>query len=175
MTVPAFFGYLFLSCGPPAATGLPFFWHRSLLSLTVITSMFLWLFVLISTSVVFRAFVPLRDDVGPYAGLLLTTVLIEEAVRVGLWFAHKHIAVKLKELAVVGRVAYTELDDLALAYSVGWGHGFLHMLMQFLPFIFITWNDPTVYSRECSSMSLFLVSCLSQLGIFALLAGALPG
>ena len=112
---------------------------------------------------------------GPYAGLLLTTVLIEEAVRVGLWFAHKHIAVKLKELAVVGRVAYTELDDLALAYSVGWGHGFLHMLMQFLPFIFITWNDPTVYSRECSSMSLFLVSCLSQLGIFALLAGALPG
>ena len=72
----------------------------------------------------------------------------------------------------MGHVAYTSLDDLALAYSIGWGHGFLHMMMQFLPFLFLTWNDPTVYSRECPSMSLFLVSCLSQLGMFGILAGA---
>jgi hypothetical protein len=173
MTRPAFFGYLFLSCGPPLALGIPFFWHRSLLSLTVITSMFFWLTVMIVTSMSFRGFVPLRSDVGPYAAMVVVTVLLEELFRVGLWFMHKFSTKKLKELAVTGSVRYDDLDELSLAYSIGWGHGFLHLLIQFLPVLPLTWNKPTSYSTECPQMSLFLVSCLSQLGIFVILAGAL--
>jgi hypothetical protein len=174
MTVPAFFGYLFLSCGTPVASGLPFFWHRSLLSLTVVTAMFAWMFVMIVISMLFRGFVPLRDEPLPFMGLLLASVGIEETFRVGLWYAHKHASVHLRELARVASVGYTELDEMALAYSIGWGHGFLHLLMQFLPFIFLTWNHPTAYSNECPSMSLFMVSCLSQLGMFGVLSGAPP-
>ena len=174
MTKAAFFGYLFLSCGPPLAVGLPFFWHRAFLSLTVITSMFAWLFVMIVTSMLFRGFVPLRSDVGPYAGMLVLTVLLEELARVGLWFVHTFSSKKLRELAHTGYVRYDDQDELSLAYSIGWGHGFLHLLMQFLPFLFLTWNTPTVYTTECTQMSAFLLSCLSQLGFFAILAGAAP-
>lgn len=173
MTASAFFGYLFLSCGPPLAAGLPFFWHRSLLTLTVITSMFAWLLVLIVTAMLFRGFVPLSDGVGPYSGLLVTSVAIEEAFRGVLWLAHKHAGVKLRELAARARVRYSELDELALAYSVGWGHGAVHTMMLFLPFLPLTWEEATLYKQECSRMSTFMVSCLSQLGIFGLLASAL--
>jgi hypothetical protein len=173
MTRPAFLGYLFLSCGPPLALGIPFFWHRSLLSLTIITSMFFWLIVMIVTSMLFRGFVPLQSDVGPYAAMLMFTVLFEELFRVGLWFMHKFSARKLKDLAATGSVRYDDLDELSLAYSIGWGHGFLHLMMQFLPMLPLTWYKPTAYSTECPQMSLFLVSCLSQLGMFSILAGAL--
>lgn len=171
MTKAAFFGYLFLSCGPPLAVGLPFFWHRAFLSLTVITSMFAWLLIMIVTSMLFRGFVPLRSDVGPYSAMLVVTVLLEELARVGLWFVHTFSSRKLRDLAHTGYVRYDDQDELSLAYSIGWGHGFLHLLMQFLPFLPLTWHAPTVYSPECPQMSAFLVSCLSQLGFFAILAG----
>jgi Aph-1 protein len=172
MPATAFFGYLFLSCGPPIAAGLPFFWHRSLLSLTVVTSMFAWLLVLIVTSMLFRGFVPIRDEKGPYAGMLVATVIFEEAFRGLLWYAHKHASVKLRELANVASVGYTEIDELALAYSVGWGHGAVHLMMQFLPFLPLTWGKSTLYDEQCPSMNLFMMSCLTQLGVFGILASA---
>ena len=172
MTVTSFFGYLLLSCGPPLVAGVPFFWHRSLLSLTVITSMFAWLLLLIVTSMLFRGFVPIKDEQGPYAGLLVFSVAVEEAFRIGLWWMHKQASVKLRELATTASVNYTEIDELALAYSIGWGHGAVHMMMQFLPFLPLTTEEATLYDKQCPSISLYTLACLSQLGIFGLLAGA---
>jgi hypothetical protein len=174
MTVPAFFGYLFLSCGPPFAAGGPFLFHRSLLSLTVLTSMFLWLALLIMTSAIFRAFVPLDDSPGRYAPLLVVTVAVEEVARLGFWYIHRKASVKLKSLAERASVRYSALDELALAYSVGWGHAFTHMLFEFMPFLPLTWYSATAYSSLCPNMSIFLVSVLTLLGIFALLAGMRP-
>ena len=172
MTTTAFFGYLFLSCGPPLAAGLPFFYHRSMLSLTTITSMFAWLAIIILVSAMFRAFVPLEQDAAGYFPLLLVTVAVEEAARVGFWFLHKSAGTKLKQLAATASVRFSPLDELALAYAVGWGHGFTHLLFQFGPFLPLTWYTATAYSSNCPNMSIFLVSCLTQLGMFAILAGA---
>lgn len=171
MTTAAFFGYLFLSCGPPLAAGLPFFYHRSMLSLTAITSMFAWLAIIIFVSAIFRAFVPLDQDALGYLPLVLVTVAVEEVARIGFWFLHKSAGVKLKQLAVNASVRYSPLDELALAYAVGWGHGFTHMLFQFGPFLPLTWYTATAYSSKCPNLSIFLVSCLTQLGMFAILAG----
>lgn len=172
MTVPAFFGYLFLSCGPPLAAGLPFFWHRSFLSLTVVTSMFAWLALLIFISALFRAFVPLDETAAGYLPLLLVPVIIEECTRIGFWYMHKIAGKHLKQLAETASVRYTPVDELALAYSVGWGHAATHMMFQFGPFLPLTWNTATAYSTRCTNLSLFLVSVLTQLGIFGVLAGA---
>lgn len=174
MTVPAFFGYLFLSCGPPLAAGLPFFWHRSFLSLTVVTSMFAWLALLILTSALFRAFVPLDDTAVGYIPLLLVPVIIEECARIGFWYMHEIAGKHLKQLADTASVRYSPLDELALSYSVGWGHAATHMLFQFGPFLPLTWNSATVYSSRCTTLSIFMVSVLTQLGMFGILAGVLP-
>lgn len=171
MTVPAFSGYLLLSCGPPLAAGLPFFWHRSLLSLTVVSSMFAWLALLIFTSALFRAFVPLEDTVVGYLPLVLVPVIIEECARIGFWYMHKSAGTHLKQLADTASVRYSPLDELALSYSVGWGHAATHMLFQFGPFLPLTWNTATAYSTHCVNLSLFSVSVLTQLGIFGVLAG----
>lgn len=171
MTTAAFFGYLFLSCGPPLAAGLPFFFHRSMLSLTTITSMFAWLAIIIFVSAIFRAFVPLDRDALSYLPLLLVTVTVEEVARIGFWFLHKSAGIKLKQLAANASVRYSPLDELALAYAIGWGHGFTHLLFQFGPFLPLTWYTATAYSSKCPNLSVFLVSCLTQLGMFAILAG----
>jgi gamma-secretase subunit APH-1 len=173
MTVTIFFGYLFLSCGPPLAAGLPFFWHRSFLSLTVVTSMFAWLALLIFISALFRAFVPVQDTAVGYLPLILVSVIIEECVRIGFWHMHKIAGKHLKHLADTASVRYSSLDELALAYSVGWGHGATHMLFQFGPFLPLTWYTATAYSTRCTDLSLFMVSVLNQLGIFGVLAGVM--
>jgi gamma-secretase subunit APH-1 len=173
MTVSAFFGYLFLSWGLPLASGLPFFFHRSFLSLTTVSSMFAWLALLIVISAVFRAFVPLDDTAVGYLPLLLSTVLAEEGARAVFWYLHKSAGTHLKQLADVASVRYSQLDELALAYSVGWGHGFTHMLFQFGPFLPLTWYSATWYNSKCPNLSIFSVSVLTQLGMFALLAGVL--
>lgn len=134
--------------------------------------MFAWLALLILVSAVFRAFVPLDDTAVGYLPLLLCTVITEEAFRVFFWFFHRTAGRHLKQLAEVASVQYSQLDELALAYSVGWGHGFTHMLFQFGPFLPLTWYTATWYSSKCPNLSVFLVSVLTQLGMFALLAGA---
>lgn len=134
--------------------------------------MFAWLAIIILVSAMFRAFVPLEQDAAGYFPLLLVTVAVEEAARVGFWFLHKSAGTKLKQLAATASVRFSPLDELALAYAVGWGHGFTHLLFQFGPFLPLTWYTATAYSSNCPNMSIFLVSCLTQLGMFAILAGA---
>lgn len=171
MTATAFFGYLFLSCGSPLAVWLVFIYPSSFLILSALTSTFIWLFIMLVTSAIFRGFVPLDDSAGAYAGMLLAAVAIEEVGRYGAFWAQCKAASALTTIANRAGVIFNTTDDTLLALSVGWGHGFTHMLFQFLPFLPMTWSRATVYNDRCPNMSVFLVSCLTQLAMFGILTG----
>ena len=170
MTASAFFGYFLLSCGTPLVTWIAFIQPSSFLVLTAITAVFCWLSVLLLISIIFRAFVPV-ESVAAYAAVLLVSVLVEELFRLAAYWVHVQARDKLKVLALRGNSTFSAFDETRLAYTVGWGHGLTHVMFQFLPFLPLTWHDATTYNDTCPEMSVFLVSCISQVGMFHLLSG----
>ncbi|KAG2438950.1 hypothetical protein HYH02_010743 [Chlamydomonas schloesseri] len=158
-----FFGLFFLGLGPGIAFFIVLIARKSFLVLLALFSAFLWLVVLLLISAIFRAFVPLSSTIGPYAGMLAASVLIEEAVRFGTWWLHRVTLNTLDGMARASGHRFGLLDKLYMAVAWGYGHGACHAVFFFLSMLPLTTGDGTLYIAECPQMSVFLVGALYAL------------
>ncbi|GLC35537.1 hypothetical protein PLESTB_000196900 [Pleodorina starrii] len=158
-----FFGLIFLGLGPGIAFFLVVIARKSFLVLLSLFSAFLWLVVLLITSAIFRGFVPLTPEMGPYSGMLIASVAIEEAVRYGVWRVHRKTLEPLESMARASRHRFSSLDKLYMALAWGYGHGASHAVFFFLSFLPLTTDDGTYYNAACPQMSIFLVGALYSL------------
>ncbi|GIL51355.1 hypothetical protein Vafri_7357 [Volvox africanus] len=158
-----FFGLFFLGLGPGIAFFLVVLARKSFLVLLSLFSAFLWLVVLLITSAIFRGFVPLDPEQGPYAGMLVASVVIEEAVRYGVWRLHRKTLEPLESMARSSGHRFSVLDKLYMALAWGYGHAASHAVFFFLSFLPLTADDGTYYNSACPQMSIFLVGALYSL------------
>ncbi|EFJ50144.1 hypothetical protein VOLCADRAFT_109690 [Volvox carteri f. nagariensis] len=158
-----FFGLIFLGLGPGIAFFLVVLARKSFLVLLSLFSAFLWLVVLLIISAIFRGFVPLDPEQGPYAGLLIASVAIEEAVRYGVWRLHRKTLEPLESMARSSGRRFALLDKLYMALAWGYGHSASHAVFFFLSFLPLTVSDGTYYNPACPQMSIFLVGALYSL------------
>ncbi|KAG2500706.1 hypothetical protein HYH03_001471 [Edaphochlamys debaryana] len=158
-----FFGLFFLGLGPGLAFFIVLIARKSFLVLLALFSAFLWLIVLLVTSAIFRGFVPLDPEQGPYAGMLIASVVIEELTRYGAWRMHRKTLEVFDVMARNSGHRFSLLDKLYMATAWGYGHGACHAVFFFLSFLPLTTNDGTYYLSVCPQMSIFLVGALYSL------------
>lgn len=174
MGAASFTGLLFLGCGPLAVVFVLCLASKSFLVLLALGSAFYWLCTLLLISALFRAWAPLEPSPGPYVGLLLVAVLIQELARVGIWRFHKLSCRVLNRIAQEQHDAPLSVADrfgLALAY--GFSHGAVHSAFFFAAWLPLALGDGTIYSAACPRLSFYTVGALSTLGMAALLTGAM--
>ncbi|KXZ49351.1 hypothetical protein GPECTOR_22g945 [Gonium pectorale] len=155
-----FFGLLFLGLGPGVAFFLVLLARKSFLVLLALFSAFIWLVVLLFISAIFRGFVPIKVLEGPYAGVLAASVVIQEAVRCGIWLLHRKTVQVLEGMARSSGHRFSALDKLYMATAWGYGHAACHAVFFFLSLLSLTTSDGTFYIDACPQMSIFLVGAL---------------
>ncbi|GFR47451.1 hypothetical protein Agub_g9175 [Astrephomene gubernaculifera] len=164
-----FFGLFFLGLGPGIAFFLVVIARKSFLVLLSLFSTFVWLVVLLITSAIFRGFVPLKVLQGPYAGMLIASVAIQEAVRYGLWRMNRKAVETLESMSRSSGHRFSQLDRLYMAMAWGYGHAACHAIFFFLSMLPLTVGDGTYYIDACPQMSIFLVGALYCLAFGMLL------
>ncbi|MEW5313669.1 MAG: hypothetical protein WDW38_005216 [Sanguina aurantia] len=128
-----------------------------------VCSTFLWLIVLLLTAALFRGFLPITENLGSYAVVVLTSVFIQEVVRYGVWRLHKESMVLLEAMAVGSDSRFALVDKLYMALAWGYGHGACHMLFFYLSLLPLSAGGGTLYTEACPHMSFFLAGALSAL------------
>ncbi|KAL4448268.1 hypothetical protein ABPG75_005487 [Micractinium tetrahymenae] len=188
MGAAGFFGLLLLGCGPLATVFLFSIAPASFLVLLTLGSACFWLVTLFVISSLFRAWAPLAPEAGPYVGLLLVAVLIQELARMGVWRFHRQAGVAVvtcvwgapMSMRVLNRIAQEQhdaplsvADRFALALSYGFSHGAAHSAFFFLSWLPLSLDSGTVYNPRCPRLSYFTVGALSTLGMAAVLTGGM--
>lgn len=163
------FGYFLLGLGPGLAFFLVFIFPKSFLVLLTFTSAFYWLVVLLLTACIFRGFLPVSQAAGPYAGLLVGAVVLQELGRWLLWLIHSKTSRVLEIQARASGQRFELVDKLYLALGWGWGHGAAHAIFFYLSFLPLTTSDATWYLDTCPRFSIFLAGAMYCLAFGMLL------
>ncbi|XP_004309614.1 PREDICTED: gamma-secretase subunit APH1-like isoform 2 [Fragaria vesca subsp. vesca] len=90
MTIAAGIGYALIALGPSLSLFISVISRKPFLVLTLLSSTLLWLVSLIMLSGFWRAFLPLNSW-WPYALLIFTSVLFQEALRILFWKVYKKL------------------------------------------------------------------------------------
>eukprot|EP00887_Chlorella_sp_A99_P004267 scaffold15.g4267.t1 len=174
MGLAGFAGLLLLGAGPIASVFLVCLARKSFLVLLALAGAFYWLVTLFVISALFRGWAPLSPSVGPYAGLVVVAVLIQEVARVGVWRFHRLSERALDSIARQSSDApLSAADRFGLALAHGLSHGGTHSLFFFVSWLPLSLGDGTIYSEHCPRMSYYLVGALSTLGFAALLTAGM--
>lgn len=159
----AFLGYLLLGLGPGAVLFLSIPARRPFLVILTFASACTWLLSLLFVAMLTRAFLPLPDGSPWYAATLVLAVVVQEVVRVAMWYAYKDGSKQLEVLA--RRMGCAELkytDHMSMAFALGLGHGLSHSMFFFLGVATLTLSPATFYVRACPQMNVFLYSALTS-------------
>lgn len=127
-------------------------------------------------SALFRGFTPLSPSIGPYIGLVLVAVLIQEASRFLLWRFHKLSLRALEFVSGLQEHAGSELlpnDHFSLSLTHGLAHSIVHTLFFCISWLPLSLGDGTIYTASCPQMSYYLVCSLTTLGFSGILTGAM--
>lgn len=139
-------------------------------------SAFYWLVTLFIITSLFRGFAPLHPTIGPYVGLILVAVLIQEAARLVLWRFHR---ISLRALEYVAGLrehagaSLTVTDHYSLSLTHGLAHSIVHTLFFCVSWLPLALGDGTIYAETCPSMNFYLVSTLTTLAFAGVLTGGM--
>lgn len=165
MTVVAGLGYTLLSIGPAVALFSSVIATKPFLILTVVASALVWLLTLICVSALCRAFVPSTSDGRLYAVVLISAVLLQEAVRPLLWQVYLRAETTLDALAVkLSKPGLLFTDKIQIALAAGLGHGLAHVFFFCLSLVVVAYGPATYYKESCPEMPFFLATALTGLG-----------
>lgn len=159
----AFLGYLLLGLGPGAVLFLSIPARRPFLVILTFASACTWLLSLLFVAMLTRAFLPLPTGSPWFVATLALAVAVQEALRVGVWFAYRNGSKQLEVLA--RRMACAELnysDHMSMAYAIGLGHGLAHSMFFFLGVATLTLSPATFYVAACPQMNVFLYSAMTS-------------
>ncbi|KAJ4968372.1 hypothetical protein NE237_015073 [Protea cynaroides] len=166
MTVAAGIGYALLALGPSLSLFIAVIAKKPFLILTVLSSTLLFLVSLIVLSGVWRAFLPLKSTTWwPYGILIITSVGLQEVLRILFWKVYKRLEDILDAFA--DRVSKPRLylaDKMQIALAGGLGHGVAHAVFFCLSLLTPAFGPATFFVDRCSNMPFFLVSALISLG-----------
>ena len=127
-------------------------------------------------SALFRGFTPLSPSIGPYIGLVLVGVLIQEASRFLLWRFHKLSLRALEFVSSLQEHAGSDLlpsDHFSLSLTHGLTHSIVHTLFFCTSWLPLSLGDGTIYTARCPQMSYYLVCALTTLGFSGILTGGM--
>lgn len=129
------------------------------------SSTLLWLISLILLSALWRGFLPLNSTIlWPYAILILTSVIFQEALRVLFWKVYRRLEEMLDAFA--DRVSKPRLyltDKMQIALAGGLGHGIAHAVFFCLSLLTPSFGPATYFVDRCSQLPFFLVSAIIAL------------
>ncbi|KAL5703027.1 hypothetical protein ACHQM5_028171 [Ranunculus cassubicifolius] len=166
MTVAAGLGYALLALGPSLTIFVAVISKKPFLILTVLSSTLLWLVSLIILSGLWRGFLPLKTTAWwPYAILIITSVIFQEALRILFWKVFKRMEDILDSIA--DRLSKPRLfltDKMQIALAGGLGHGVAHSIFFCLSLLTPSFGRATYYVDKCSHAPFFLVSAIISLG-----------
>ncbi|XP_078447484.1 gamma-secretase subunit APH1-like protein [Wolffia australiana] len=165
MTVAAGVGYALLALGPVFSLFVAVIAQKPFLILTVLSSTLFWLMSLIILSGLWRGFLPLRSTASwPYMILLLTSVGLQEGMRIVFWRIYRMLENMLDALADrMSRPRLFLTDKMQIALAGGLGHGLAHSVFFCLSLLTPSFGPATFYSDKCSQMPLFMISALISL------------
>lgn len=165
MTVAAGIGYTLIALGPSLSLFISVIAHKPFLILTLLSSTLLWLISLILLSALWRGFLPLNSTIlWPYAILILTSVIFQEALRVLFWKVYRRLEEMLDAFA--DRVSKPRLyltDKMQIALAGGLGHGIAHAVFFCLSLLTPSFGPATYFVDRCSQLPFFLVSAIIAL------------
>ncbi|CAA6668291.1 unnamed protein product [Spirodela intermedia] len=169
MTVAAGLGYALVALGPALSLFVAVIAKKPFLILTVLTSTLFWLMSLIVLSGAWRVFLPLRSTAWwPYGILLLTSVALQEGMRILFWSLYRRLEDMLNAFADrMVNLSVPLVFSFWLAAG-GLGHGVAHSVFFCLSLLTPAFGPATYYADRCSHMPFFLVSALISL-CFALI------
>ncbi|KAL5703005.1 hypothetical protein ACHQM5_028152 [Ranunculus cassubicifolius] len=126
-------------------------------------STLLWLVSLIILSGLWRGFLPLKTTAWwPYAILIITSVIFQEALRILFWKVFKRMEDILDSIA--DRLSKPRLfltDKMQIALAGGLGHGVAHSIFFCLSLLTPSFGRATYYVDKCSHAPFFLVSAFN--------------
>ncbi|KAF7132560.1 hypothetical protein RHSIM_Rhsim09G0028500 [Rhododendron simsii] len=177
MTVAAGIGYALLALGPSLSLFVAVISKKPFLILTLLSSTLVWLVSLIVLSGLWRAFLPLETTAWwPYGILILTSVVFQEGVRIGVWRVYKRLEDMLDAFAdrvAKPRLFLTDKMQIALGklrrvlnhmYAAGGlGHGVAHAVFFCISLLTPAFGPATFYVEKCSQIPFFLVSAIIAL------------
>ncbi|KAH6796196.1 hypothetical protein C2S51_037182 [Perilla frutescens var. frutescens] len=165
MTVAAGIGYALLALGPSLSLFVAVISRKPFLTLTLLSSTLVWLMSLIALSAVWRAFLPFKTAIWwPYVLLLLSSVALQEVLRLFLWRVYKRMEEMLDAFA--DRVSKPRLfitDKMQIALAGGMGHGVAHAVFFCISLLTPAFGPATYYVEKCSQIPFFLVSAIIAL------------
>ncbi|MQM09952.1 hypothetical protein Taro_042842 [Colocasia esculenta] len=166
MTVAAGVGYALVALGPALALFVAVIAKKPFLILTVLSSTLFWLVSLILLSGAWKSFLPLRSTaIWPYAILLLTSVGVQEGMRILFWRLYKRLEDLLNAFADKMSKPHLFLTDkMQIALAGGLGHGVAHAVFFCLSLLTPAFGPATFYVDRCTQMPFFLVSAFVALG-----------
>uniref|UniRef100_A0A1D1YUQ2 Gamma-secretase subunit APH1-like n=1 Tax=Anthurium amnicola TaxID=1678845 RepID=A0A1D1YUQ2_9ARAE len=166
MTVAAGLGYALVALGPALSLFVAVVAKKPFLILTVLVSTLFWLISLILLSGAWKGFLPLSSTAWwPYMILILTSVGVQEGMRILFWKLYKRLEDMLNDFA--DRMSKPHLfltDKMQIALAGGLGHGVAHAVFFCLSLLTPAFGPATFYVDRCSQMPFFLVSALIALG-----------
>ncbi|KAL6185579.1 hypothetical protein ACLB2K_041710 [Fragaria x ananassa] len=163
MTIAAGIGYALIALGPSLSLFISVISRKPFLVLTLLSSTLLWLVSLIMLSGFWRAFLPLNSW-WPYALLIFTSVLFQEALRILFWKVYKKLEDTLDAFA--DRVTKPRLyltDKMQIALAGGLGHGMAHAVFFCVSLLTPAFGPGTFFVDRCSKIPFFLISAIIAL------------
>lgn len=157
MTLPLFFGCVFIAYGPAIVIFFGLVWKRAPLLLLCCTSAFFWLLSVFLVSILWTVIPPLKDS---HAATVVVGALTQEVFRGLYLLMYRKAEEGMNSLTAPGEPL--PLNDLSSAIAAGLGFGTMGSVVMYGSLLATSVGEAVLYSDQCSEMSLFALSAVSS-------------